>query len=71
MYTETKKVREMNGDQFVNDFKRLYSIGMITKSGDFFHIKKSELWKVAKGEKITYYLTDKIFVSKRTTMVIV
>lgn len=71
MYTETKKVRAINGDQFVIDFKRLHSIMARTHTGKLFHIKKSELWNEAKGEKITYYLTNKIFVSKRTTMVII
>lgn len=70
MYTNIKKVREHNSQQFIDDFKRLCSFGMLSKSGDFYHITKSEIWKKAQEGKILYTLNDKIFVSKRTSMIL-
>jgi len=68
-YTGVKKVRKHNTAEFIEDFKRLNSFVVFTKSG-FYEIKKSEIWKAATDGEIFYYLTDKLYVRKRTTMVL-
>lgn len=71
MYTRIKKVRQNNGQKFIDCFKRLYTIGVYSKSGDFYVVKKSHVWENAESSKIEYYLTDLIYANRRIVMVIV
>lgn len=71
MYTETKKVREIQGDRFVNEFKSIRSIGLMTSAGEFFEVKKSDVWRKAKEVKLRYSITDKIYAVKRRSMVLI
>lgn len=72
MYSGVKEVRKHNSEEFIKDFRRLNSFLVFpAQTKSFVKINKGELWKSAREGKITYYLTDKIYVAKRTSMVIV
>lgn len=68
--TGIKEVRKHNTQQFIDDFRHIYSFGVWTKWNGFYEIKKKDIWKRAQSDEIVYELTDKIYVSKRTTMII-
>ena len=67
-----KKVRLINGDQFVKDFKSFHTkLVYAGTSSQFFNIKSSELWKMAHEYKINYYLSDKVFLNRRTCFIVI
>lgn len=69
---DTKKIKQHNDQKFLDDVKRIRDIMVCPKSsGIWLHVKKSELLREAENKKIEYYITDKIFVQKRYSMVII
>jgi hypothetical protein len=67
-----KKIKELNGPQFVADLKRVRNVMCYTSSSRaFFHLKKSDVKKRATEDKIHYYMTETLFVVKRMVMVII
>jgi hypothetical protein len=68
-YTDIKEVREMNGSQFIRDFRK-YRTPQIQMGVSFFTIGKSELWRIAKIGRIVYTIRTDIFIDKRPCMVI-
>jgi hypothetical protein len=63
-YGETKKVRDLQGDQFIQDFKKFRRVAIYAKDTErSFPALKLDVWAVAKVKKIYYITTE-------TTMVI-
>lgn len=67
-----KKMRESNEQRFFDDLKMVYEFMVYChRTNGFFKIRKSEVLKTAETSEIRYYITDKIFVSRRNVMVII
>lgn len=69
MYTDIKKVRALNGQEFIDNFKKLKDFDCAV-SGYFVRASKASVWEAAKKVKLNYYLTDRMYKSRRTSMVI-
>lgn len=68
----TKKIKENNEPQFLKDLKSVREVLVYTeKTDEYFKITKGELIKKAERAEVRYYLTDKIFVLKRMSMVVI
>lgn len=66
-----EKIKEFNKQQFLDDFKRVRDILVVTEwTYAFFRVTKKEVLKMAETCEIKYYITDDIFVVKRDVMVI-
>lgn len=66
-----KKVRQFNGERFLDDLKSVRDVMVIPeKSNAYLHISKKELLREAGTCKIVYYITDEIFKVKRNVMVV-
>lgn len=67
-----KEIRKHNDEQFLIDLKRCYTIMVYAPTTkEFFSITKSDLIKRAIKQKISYYVTNKIFVTERLTLVVI
>ena len=67
-----KKIKQFNDQRFLDDLKRVRDVVVIPSQSDvILHIFKSELKRRAEGDKIVYYITDKIFLVKREVMVVI
>ena len=66
-----KLVRKNNDENFLKDIARVRDVLMRAYNGSYYHIKKRDVWAVAKTKRIDYYITDEIFVSVRDAMVII
>ncbi len=64
-------MKKNNGENFLVDLKKVREV-MVYAAGtsDFFEVKKKDVKQMASTRKINYYMTDKIFVVRRPTMVI-
>lgn len=69
MYTDIKKVRALNGQEFIDNFKKLSSFDCAV-SGYFIRASKTNVWEAAKTVKLNWYLTNKMYKNHRTSMVI-
>jgi hypothetical protein len=70
-YGETKKVRAIQGDQFIKDFKRVQTIVIYaTTTSRSFPALKTDVWGRAKTGKIYYKMTTEIFANNRLVMLI-
>lgn len=66
-----KEIIKYNGQQFLDDIKRVRSVMVQSKvTYDYYHIKKSEVLENAETMKISYHITDTIFKVRRDVMVI-
>ena len=66
-----KKIKLKNSNQFITDIKSVREVMVyVPKSNCYFKLLKRQVMKEAESEYIDYYLTDKIFVVKRMTMVV-
>lgn len=71
-YGETKKVRAVQGDQFIQDFKSVSTIVVwAANSGRSFPTIKLDVWERAKTEKIDYFMTDDVYANRRVVMKII
>lgn len=71
-YGETKKVRAIQGDQFIKDFKSVRTIVVwAANTGRSFPALKLDVWERAKTEKIDYFMTDDVFANRRVVMKII
>ena len=71
-YGETKKVRAIQGDQFIQDFKSVRTVVVwAANTGRSFPVLKVDVWQRAKTEKIDYYMTDDVFANGRVIMKII
>ncbi len=69
-YSGIKQVREMNGQQFIEDFKSHNTVGVLLPAGTFFEIRKSDLWSEARTRRVAYVRTDSVFANGRVVMAI-
>lgn len=64
-------MKKHNGENFLADLKKCRNIMVYAKdTGNYFNVKKMDLKKLATERPIKYYMTEKIFVVKRWTMVV-
>lgn len=67
-----KKIKEHNSQKFIDDLKRIREVMVYANTTNtYFQILKKDLIRDAEINTIAYYITDKIFVSKREVMVII
>lgn len=67
-----KQILKYNSRQFLIDIKRVSEVMIHSdKTMGTFKIRKLDVLKQAEETEIKYYITDKIFVSKRDSMVII
>lgn len=70
-YGETKRVRAVQGDQFIQDFKKINTIVVYADvTGRTFPVQKNDVWDRAKDTKIYYKMTDQVFQNGRLVMLI-
>lgn len=70
-YTEIKKVREINGQQFIDDFKRLHTIvAWCANTGTTFAVQRWEVWEAAKSTKLLYITSTDVYKNRREVIVI-
>jgi hypothetical protein len=66
-----KKIKEINGKQFLIDINSVTTIMVYTSSSNsYLKVRKNEVLKSAETQKIYYYFDDSIFVIPRKVMVI-
>lgn len=66
-----KKIKQNNEPKFLDDLKMVREVMVhCERTRSFFKIRKSELLRIAETNEIRYYITDKIFVAKRKSMVV-
>lgn len=70
MYTGIKQVRALNGQEFIDDFKKIHSFVVWTKYSSFFEVKKRDVWRIAKTRKVEYTIDRDLYVVKRKSMII-
>lgn len=68
--TGVREVKKHNSDQFVKDFNSIRSFVVVTKYNYFFEVKKHDVWRRAKEGEIAYELTDRFYVRKRISMIL-
>jgi hypothetical protein len=70
-YTEIKTVRAMNGQQFIDDFKRLRTIVVwCSVSKTTFVVQRWEVWAQAKRKKIEYLTSTDVYANGREVIII-
>jgi hypothetical protein len=71
-YTEIKKVREINGQQFIDDFKRVRTVvAYCYNTVDTFQIQRWEVWERAKAKKLHYFMSTDVYANRTEVLVIV
>ena len=71
MTQKEKEINEKNGDKFLKDLESVNEVLMYaTTSKIFLQVRKFEVKQKAANDKIEYYMTDRIFVNGRITMII-
>lgn len=71
MYTDIKKVREINGQQFIDDFKKTRSFITVPYcTGCSFELRKNDVWEMAKENSIDYIMDYCPYAVKRICMTI-
>lgn len=71
-YIEVKKVRAVNGQQFIDDFKSIHTVMAYASSSKLFlEVPRWRVWEDAKTQKIKYFVTTEIFKNERKVIVIV
>lgn len=72
-YTGTKKVREHNGQQFIDDFRRCRGtiVCYVMATGDYFAVLRMDVWQKALQGKVHYMILNEVYKVKRDTIVIV
>lgn len=67
-----KKIRKHNSQTFLDDLKRVREIMVYAEyTNSYYQILKKDLLHDAETNTIAYYITDKIFITKRNVMVII
>lgn len=69
-YSGTKKVRAINGQRWIDDFKRLRLVVVMLPTGIWFEVKKIEVWREARTTRLVYSIMDNLYRSKRSVFVI-
>lgn len=69
-YTGIKQVRAVNGQRWIDDFKRLQSIVMMLPGGLFFEVRKADVWRAARRWRVNYSIYDDLYQRKRESFCI-
>lgn len=69
-YSGIKKVREINGQRWIDDFKRLRTVVVMLPSGVFFEVQKIEVWREAKSIRLVYSIFTTLYRNKREVFTI-
>ncbi len=69
-YSGTKKVRALNGDQFLKDFRAISTIVAFLPAGTFLEVGKQVVWREALRVHFTYKLSNSVYANGRTVMVL-
>jgi len=71
-YDEPNKVRQHNGQQFIDDFKKAKTILVFAyNTENQFEIKKQDLWNFAKVKKVHYSMKYCPFVQPRICLTVI
>jgi hypothetical protein len=66
-----EKIRQYNSAQFLVDIKAATACVVIAKrTRSYMRVSKTEVLQTAENQKIIYYLSDTVFVSKQIAMII-
>jgi hypothetical protein len=68
-YSGIKQVRNVNGQRWIDDFKRSQVV-VLLPSGLFFEVRKADVWRVARTWRIVYSIFDDLYVRKREVFAI-
>lgn len=66
-----KKVRENNGQIFIDDFKKVSEVMARTETGKYFKILRRDVWESAMEGRVSYMLTRDIYIVRRMVMVVI
>lgn len=69
-YSGIKQVRGVNGQKWIDDFKRLDTIVLILPNGIFFEVRKNEVWDTAKHTRLVYSIYTDLYRNGREVFVI-
>lgn len=71
-YTGVKKVREHNGQQFIDDFRRCRGsiVCYVPATSQFFAVLRMDVWRKALQGKVHYMISQEVYKVKRDTIVI-
>ncbi len=71
-FTGIKEVRNKNGQQFIDDFKKYKTVVVMPQYTKGFYIAlRSDVWEYAKDRKLLYLIRNDVFKNQREVMVIV
>ena len=66
-----KAILQFNDGKFIEDIRKCSEVmTYCAETGEYFYLRKCDVLKTASIKPISYYLTEKIFVITRTTMII-
>jgi len=66
-----RKIRKHNTNEFIKDLKSVSEVVVwVSKTTSYLKVRKSEVAELAEAGPVYYYLTDKIFKVRRTSMVL-
>jgi hypothetical protein len=67
-----KKIKQKNGQQFLDDIKKVSECLVIpNNSFVYLPVTKRRLLKEAESERIHYYISDKIYSVRRLVMIVI
>lgn len=70
-YNEPDKIRQHNGQQFIDDFKRAKTIIVFAYNSETtFEVQKQDVWDIAKQMKLHYNMDYCPYTIHRTCMTI-
>lgn len=69
-YSGIKKVREVNGQRWIDDFKRLHTVVLVHPNGIFFEVRKNEVWDTAKYTRLVYSIYTDLYRNRREVFAI-
>lgn len=71
MYTDIKKVRAVNGEQFIKDFKSSRECLVRTSDRISFRVKRKDVWDMAKEYQLDYRTDLCPYVVKRKCLTLI
>lgn len=70
-YTGIKRVRQLNGQKFIDDFHSAHTVCASPElTGCFLQVSKQDVWRCARDCKINYTMTIAIYKNNRMVMLI-
>lgn len=69
-YNGIKEVRKMNGQGFIDDYKRCITMVEFEWANSYMAVNKSAIWNLAKTNKIRYMVIDAATENRVNRMII-